>query len=860
MKRGPYKLYLSSDGNGIMPRSTFYDKLKKYRLDVVNENEHNLGSQKVSDDDSQLLMEAENDNLISPAYQRSQNLMNMEQNIFFSDSEDDEDIEEREQWFDAEDLPQVGNGCSDEKDEISDAPSNRHETDDCYNQPLCQCTSVTRGEALMMTLSLGAQESLTWKTITSILSMINTLFGGNVVPASKYKLFKTLELKNSSFSRHMYCNECFFYFGVQSTTSTDDFVCPNCDENFNPSNVPFFLTLDFANQLKQIFENSEIQEALLKRIECEDNEEGNELKDINDGKIYKKLLSSESENLLCNKYNFSYTFNTDGCQLAKSSKLSIWPIYITINELPPKLRSKNLIMTGIWVDKVEPDMNLFLKPFVDEANDLSKTGLQWKLGEQTITSKFIPLCACFDSVARCKVLNMKQYNGKYGCTFCEHPTESVNGYRKFPISVDVPVDRTDESIKNQMVLASTNKYKQDVKGVWGPSQLMNLNYFDLVGGMSPDYLHSILLGTIKQHTELLFSSFGKEYYIGNPNHVEIINEILLKFKHPSSITRSPRDINERNMWKATEWRSWLLFYSLPCLNQILPQKYLDHLALLVEAVTILLEEKITSEMLEIADELLIRYVCYYQEYFGKEHMTYNIHLLLHMVKSVMNLGPLSAHNTFCFENENHFVLKMKKSPTHVGLQITRKYFFHKSLPLLRQRFKLSEAFEKFCERNLSGRLKNTLTVGDCVLVGKGSKYNLSVVEKQAIDFASDECSSYNRLIYNRNRYTSESYRICQKINDTIIMLKNGNNGVITNICCFNNVNGKEVIIIFYREIKHTGKFFHSTQNVTVHNIHECHITDTIRACKPNSIIRPAILQKIGESNYIINIPKGCDGD
>ncbi|CAG5078803.1 Protein of unknown function [Cotesia congregata] len=86
MKRGPYKLYLSSDGNGIMPRSTFYDKLKKYRLDVVNENEHNLGSQKVSDDDSQLLMEAENDNLISPAYQRSQNLMNMEQNIFFSDS------------------------------------------------------------------------------------------------------------------------------------------------------------------------------------------------------------------------------------------------------------------------------------------------------------------------------------------------------------------------------------------------------------------------------------------------------------------------------------------------------------------------------------------------------------------------------------------------------------------------------------------------------------------------------------------------------------------------------------------------------------------------------------------------------
>ncbi|KAH0546630.1 hypothetical protein KQX54_012473 [Cotesia glomerata] len=90
-------------------------------------------------------------------------------------------------------------------------------------------------------------------------------------------------------------------------------------------------------------------------------------------------------------------------------------------------------MTGLWVDKVEPDINLFLKPFVDEENDLSNKGLKWKLGEETITSKFIPLCACFDSVARCKVLNMKQYN------------ESV------------PIKKTDESINNQMLLASTKE-------------------------------------------------------------------------------------------------------------------------------------------------------------------------------------------------------------------------------------------------------------------------------------------------------------------------------------------------------------------------------------------------------------------
>lgn len=517
-------------------------------------------------------------------------------------------------------------------------------------------------------------------------------------------------------------------------------------------------------------------------------------------------------------------------------------------------------MVGLWVDKVEPDMNLFLKPFVDEANDLSNKGLEWKLGEETITSKFIPLCACFDSVARCKVLNMKQYNGKYGCTFCEHPTKTIKKYCKFPMLACVPKGRTDKSIKNQMVLASTKEHTEDVKGVWGASQLMNLNYFDLVGGMSPDYLHSVLLGCVKQHTELLLCSFGKPYYIGNPNQLAAINETLLPFKHPSVISRSPRDISERNMWKATEWRSWLIFYALPCLNQLLPHEYLDHFALLVEAITTLLEEKITSYMLEIADELLIRYVSYYQEYFGEESMTYNIHLLLHLVKSVVNLSPLSEHNTFSFENENHHILKMKKSPNNVCIQIARKYFFHKSLPFFSTQLQLGNAFYKFCDRNSTGRLKNIFKIDDCILVGKGKKYNLNELETKAIGFTPIACKEFNRFIYKGNRYTSQSYRICQKINDTIITLKNGTNGIITNICSFENMHGNEEIVIFYEEIKHTGQFFHSTRHVTVHHIHECQLTNKLRACKPDFIIRPGILQNIKEKFYIINIPKGCYGD
>lgn len=126
----------------------------------------------------------------------------------------------------------------------------------------------------------------------------------------------------------------------------------------------------------------------------------------------------------------------------------------------------------------------------------------------------------------------------------------------------VPKERTDKSIKKQMVQAAENQYDNDVKGVLGPSPLMNLKYFNIAYGMSPDYMHAVLLGVTKEHTEILLSSLGEDYYVGNQNQLEALNTRLSSFKYPTCITRFPRTLTDRKMWKATEWRSWLLFYSL----------------------------------------------------------------------------------------------------------------------------------------------------------------------------------------------------------------------------------------------------------------------------------------------------------
>ena len=309
-----------------------------------------------------------------------------------------------------------------------------------------------------------------------------------------------------------------------------------------------------------------------------------------------------------------------------------------------------MLLVGLWVSKAEPEMNIFLQPFVQQANTLSSEGFQWLNNGEAVISKLFPLGCCVDSVARCAMLNMKKFNGFFGCTFCEHPTVRVNKTRKYPIVQEVPIQRTDRSIKDAMVLALQRK--EAVAGVKGPSSLMNLKYFNLAEGMIVDFMHSCLLGVTELYTDIILTNTNEDYYVGSPSAMHIIDQRLLSIKPSSCIGKVPRSISERKNWKASEWLAWLLFYAIPCLKGVLPKKYLNHLGLFSTAMNILLSDSISPEMLDNSRTLLIKFVFYFNEFFGDQFMHYNIHLLLHLAENVKNWGPLWADSTFPFENEN----------------------------------------------------------------------------------------------------------------------------------------------------------------------------------------------------------------
>jgi len=215
-------------------------------------------------------------------------------------------------------------------------------------------------------------------------------------------------------------------------------------------------------------------------------------------------------------------------------------------------------------------MDSFFKPFVEDGVSLYNNGIKWTNKQTGVinTSKVLFLVCSCDSVARASLQNIKQFNGKHGCSFCLDEgvtTAKGDGYsRVFPCS-DNLVMRTHESMLNdaeQAVRSGTA-----VNGVKGPSILMLLPKFDIAKSFVPDYMHAVLLGVVRYFVYLWLDSSSSQsaYYLGR--NKDQIDNSLLTIKPPTEIRRLPRSIESRKYWKASEWRNFLLFYSRSyCIN------------------------------------------------------------------------------------------------------------------------------------------------------------------------------------------------------------------------------------------------------------------------------------------------------
>lgn len=76
--------------------------------------------------------------------------------------------------------------------------------------------------------------------------------------------------------------------------------------------------------------------------------------------------------------------------------------------------------------------------------------------------------------------------------------------------------RTSAGVLRDVKLALSLGGTFPVNGYFGPSPAVNLPHFNLVWGFTVEYMHAVLLGVVRQITELLLSSSNSQerYYVG----------------------------------------------------------------------------------------------------------------------------------------------------------------------------------------------------------------------------------------------------------------------------------------------------------------------------------------------------------
>ena len=158
---------------------------------------------------------------------------------------------------------------------------------------------------------------------------------------------------------------------------------------------------------------------------------------------------------------------------------------------------------------------------------------------------------------------------------------------------------------------------------------------------------------------------------------------MLNITPPNCISRAPRSITKDFAhWKASEFRSFLSFYSIPCLWNILPDECFQHFILFVEAIWLLDQSSISPQCLQKSGYLLHHFCLRIEALYGCRYETFNVHSLLHLQDCVNNVGPLWACSCFWFEDYNGDLRKLFHGAQKVELQIAFSVCIQQKIPEL----------------------------------------------------------------------------------------------------------------------------------------------------------------------------------
>ena len=398
--------------------------------------------------------------------------------------------------------------------------------------------------------------------------------------------------------------------------------------------------------------------------------------DVYDGAVWKKF---EQSGYFSQMHSYAFLLNVDWFEPYEYSVYATGVVFLCLLNLPRHIRycQENILICGLIPGPKEPShtVNPFLEPLVEDFLHLWP-GVEMELRGGIISKvRAALICVSCDSPAVRKVAGFLSHSATKGCYKClkTFPTNAFGDKPDFSgfNREEWPLRTHSNSYAAGMEHrhAKTAKARNTIEKAHGIryTVLSRLPYYDIVRFTVIDPMHNLLLGSAKT-----FVKFWRKDI--NLKSLEELQIVVDKFTIPAGVGRIPRKVESGfSNFKAEQWKNWMFIYSLVCFKPLLTDMQYLIWVTFVQACSLFCSRAITHNNIIVADQLIHRYCCFFEELFGKENCYPNLHLHCHLKDCLLDYGPASAFWLFGFERLNGILGNVHTSNRAVEIQLLRKF-------------------------------------------------------------------------------------------------------------------------------------------------------------------------------------------